>query len=162
MNRKLIPVSLFFLAFVFLLPGTCVYAQDTDLLQVNSSTNGTINSSILNQGNITRPTGGYGYIDPFHSDSDLNGTPDMYTGVVHPNEETDVKSSTPEGNPLIPKYAQGGVTVDIMGHLMEGRDDQSNVSSEIFFHDHTAANGYITTLIKDFHYMSGVDIDSEE
>jgi len=83
--------------------------------------------------------------------------PAIFSGTEHPNEETDVKSSTPSGNPLIPKYAQGGVTIDIGASLMEGRGTDNNVSSQISFHDHTSALGYIRTIQKDFHYMSEVD-----
>ncbi|PKL60525.1 MAG: hypothetical protein CVV33_02210 [Methanomicrobiales archaeon HGW-Methanomicrobiales-4] len=83
--------------------------------------------------------------------------PIIYNGTEHPNEETDVHSSTPSGNPLIPKFAQGGVNIDIGVHTMEGRGTDNNVSSEISMSDHTSALGYIRTIQKDFHYMGGVD-----
>ena len=47
-----------------------------------------------------------------------------------------------------------------MGHSMEARGDGTNVSSDLSFHDHTDAFGYINTIMKDFHYVSGVDTES--
>ncbi|WP_394698452.1 hypothetical protein [uncultured Methanospirillum sp.] len=81
----------------------------------------------------------------------------MYSGTGHPNEDTDVQSSTPSGDPLLNEYALGGVSIDIGAHLMEARGNDSNVSSEITLKDHTSANGYIRTIQKDFHYESKVD-----
>lgn len=81
--------------------------------------------------------------------------PVIFNGTTHPNEETDVKSSTPSGNPLIPKFAQGGVNIDIGAHLMEGRGTENNASSVVSLRDHTSAFGYIRTIQKDFHYMGG-------
>jgi hypothetical protein len=83
-------------------------------------------------------------------------TPVIFNGTEHPNEETDVTSSTPSGNPLIPRYAFGGVNIDIGVHLMEGRGTDNNTSSEMSLQDHTSAFGYITTIQKEFHYVSGV------
>jgi hypothetical protein len=80
--------------------------------------------------------------------------PEIASGIVHPDTDTDITRSTPTGNPLIPKYALGGVAIDINAHLMEGRDE-NNISSDLTLHDHTAAQGYIKTVMKDFHYMGG-------
>jgi hypothetical protein len=152
------------------IPGACADEQ------VNSTEPGFDQSSIpessiesfdINQSNITPDNGNItanmtnementfleaGGESGIEADEDESA---KFTGVVYPSVDTDVTRSTPGGNPLIPKYALGGVNIDIAGHLMEGRGTDNNVSSEISFHDHTSANGYITTIIKDFHYMGG-------
>lgn len=83
--------------------------------------------------------------------------PEVFSGTEHPNVETEVKSSTPSGNPLIPQYAQGGVIIDLAVSQMEGRGTDGNVSSTLSMTDHTSAFGYIKTIQKDFRYMSSVD-----
>lgn len=155
--RLTVSVSGLFLSFLIF----GVYA-DTGSLEANLS----LNNSPMKESPTTSPyalnqTGNYSSAgNTTGSISGSSETPVIYSGIEHPNEESEVKSSTPDGNPLIPKYALGGVSVDIMGHIMEARGNENNVSSEITFHDHTDANGYITTLIKEFHYISGVDTDS--
>lgn len=90
--------------------------------------------------------------------SDLDTESDrVVSGVAYPSGGTDLSGSTPDRDPFAGQYATGGVSVDFSGHLMEGRGNDSNVSSEIIFHDHTDAQGYIRTLIKDFHYVSSID-----
>ncbi|MDD1729650.1 MAG: hypothetical protein LUQ50_11350 [Methanospirillum sp.] len=81
----------------------------------------------------------------------------IYSGTEHPNEATDVQSSTPSGDPLLNSYALGGVSIDIGAHIMEARGNDSNVSAELILKDHTSANGYMKTIQKDFHYESKVD-----
>jgi hypothetical protein len=153
-NRRL----LLLLSLVFCILAAGVQAQDNTTDEGNISDNGTFSEEgFLNLSANETPDLNSTNTTPF-----ILENPEIFTGIIHPNEETDVKSSTPEGNPLIPAYAQGGVSVDFMGHLMEARDNDSNISSEISFHDHTDVNGYIRTLIKDFHYVSGVDVNSEE
>ena len=99
------------------------------------------------------------------SDETLNATEiesspaQVYSGTEHPNEETDVKSSTPTGDPLLGSYAQGGVSIDIGASLMEGRGNSLNASSELTLKDHTSANGYIRTIQKDFRYMGNTDAE---
>ena len=82
---------------------------------------------------------------------------EIYSGTKHPNEATDVQSSTPRGDPLLNSYALGGVSIDIGAHIMEARGNDSNVSAELILKDHTSANGYMKTIQKDFHYESKVD-----
>ena len=118
----------------------------------NAATNQSMN--LTTESDITNST-----LDgeAFNTEARNESLAEVYTGTEHPNEETDVKSSTPSGDPLLGKYAQGGVSIDIGANLMEGRGSDLNVSSEISLKDHTSANGYIRTIQKDFHYMSSVD-----
>ena len=162
MNKRNPLHFIFLLALVGNLLVTSIPAQDTDEVTMNSSLNRTINGINTDMSVINQSSDILQDMIPSEKIPDVTGTPEIYSGVVHPNEETDVKSSTPEGDPLLAKYAKGGFCVDIMGHLMEGRGDSTNVSSEISFHDHTDVNGYVTTLMKDFHYVSKVDTQSEE
>lgn len=90
------------------------------------------------------------------SDS-VQETPEISTGTEHPNEQTDVKSSTPTGDPFQGQYAIGGVSIDIGANLMEARGTDNNTSAELSLKDHTSALGYIKTIQKDFHYESKVD-----
>ena len=159
-NNFLITVSAigFFLGIVII--GAC--ADDTGFAGTNISTNNSfVNFSQIN-GSFDFNQSGTNSSPQFSADSlvNLSETPMIYTGIEYPNEESAIKSSTPGGNPLIPKYALGGVNVDIMGNIMEARGDDTNVSAEVSFHDHTGVNGYINTVVKDFHYMSGIDTGS--
>jgi hypothetical protein len=143
---------------IFLIAIIGVYADDgnitVDIVNVTNSTNdGYIPDSVEYIDNSS--------VNLTIEDEDLSFTdepPEIFSKTVHPNVETDVSRSTPTGNPLIPKYALGSVSIDIGAHIMEGRGSDNNVSSEMTLRDHTSANGYITTIIKDFRYMSGVDL----
>lgn len=99
---------------------------------------------------------------PADGNSNLTGAGyEAYSGIEHPNEATDVKSSTPSGDPFLGKYAQGGVSIDIGASLMEARGTDTNASSVISLRDHTSTFGYIKTIQKDFHYESKVDTNEE-
>ena len=159
-NNILITVSVIGLFLGILIIGA--YAEDTGPAGTNlTPDNTTVNFSQIN-GSYDINQNGTNSSAQLSAESLGNSseTPVIYTGIEHPNEEAGINSSTPEGNPLIPKYALGGVNVDIMGHVMEARGNDSNVSAEVSFHDHTGVNGYINTVVKDFHYVSGVDTGS--
>lgn len=171
--------SLIFFVMIFACAVTGVLAENLTSLGEENSTAITIttNSSADTAANLTNDGGGNvttnqtlnqtleseitgtSYDEALNTEVQNESPVEVYTGTEHPNEETDVKSSTPSGDPLLGKYAQGGVSIDIGANLMEGRGSDLNVSSEISLKDHTSANGYIRTIQKDFHYMSSVDSD---
>ena len=136
-----------------------VGAQNIANNEQNATTNLTLNMSSGN-GEVYDDTNQSEMNQADSNKTNENSTPEVFTGVVYPDEEPGITSSTPEGNPLIPKYAQGGVSIDLMGHSMEARGDGANVSSDMSFHDQTDAFGYINTIMKEFHYESGVDTQS--
>jgi|GEM_PF-5075114 len=141
--------------------------QNTSLNLSLNMTNATINGTTIQDGllsdELMNQTSGDDLtkmnVSPDSADTEIAATDnqEMYSGTGHPNEDTDVQSSTPSGNPLLNQYALGGVSIDIGAHLMEARGNDTNVSSEITLKDHTSANGYIRTIQKDFHYESKVD-----
>jgi len=137
--------------------------QNLSLNITNATTNGSssmkgpLPDELLNQTGGLNQTDETAGAESVGAESAVVDNQGMYSGTGHPNEETDVQSSTPSGDPLLNQYALGGVSIDIGAHLMEARGNDSNVSSEITLKDHTSANGYIRTIQKDFHYESKVD-----
>ena len=144
---------------VFITLGIIGVYADTDSISVNttnmSENNLRMNETAISDTESGNITGDLTEGQRLDGSQESGETPAIFNGTEHPNEETDVKSSTPAGNPLIPKFAQGGVNIDIGAHLMEGRDSELNASSVLSMHDHTSTFGYIRTIQKDFHYMGG-------
>ncbi len=176
MDTRSIRISLLIICIAGALVIGCSSAVDnTQIQDQNSSLNFSLNSTnnTLNETvNLSTPlpdqiqsrTGEVNQTDEKAAEESADGNmsvsadeQEMYSGVEHPNEATDVQSSTPSGDPLLNQYALGGVSIDIGAHLMEARGNDTNVSSEIILKDHTSANGYIRTIQKDFHYESKVD-----
>jgi len=154
---KISQISVLICIFSLLIAG--VGAINTTVPEQNETTNLTVNQTLSDDGDDL--ISNQSEMNQTGNQSSLeNSSSEVFTGVVHMDEEPEVTSSTPDGNPLIPQYAQGGVSIDLMGHSMEARGDGTNVSSDLSFHDHTDAFGYINTIMKDFHYVSGVDTES--
>jgi hypothetical protein len=161
-NNSLSFLVFFITAIVCLV--ACVVADDPVYENVTSNTTSNISVSDSDDliSNLTSDSLSGNSTSP---DETLNTTENgtnpvqVYSGTEHPNEETDVKSSTPTGDPLLGSYAQGGVSIDIGASLMEGRGNSLNASSELTLKDHTGANGYIRTIQKDFRYMGSTDAE---
>jgi len=141
---------------------TQIQDQDSSLNFSLNSTNNTVNETVNLSTPLQDQTLNQTDVKAAEESANVNMSvpveeQEMYSGVEHPNEATDVQSSTPSGDPLLNQYALGGVSIDIGAHLMEARGNDTNVSSEIILKDHTSANGYIRTIQKDFHYESKVD-----
>ncbi len=137
-----------------------ISASDSDEPISNLTVEGDGNAGNLSANQTESVPGNSSLPDGTQNETKIETIPvQVYSGTEHPNEETDVKSSTPTGDPLLGSYAQGGVSIDIGASLMECRGNSLNASSELTLKDHTSANGYIRTIQKDFRYMGSTDTE---
>ncbi|HWQ67872.1 MAG TPA: hypothetical protein VN372_13520 [Methanospirillum sp.] len=99
-----------------------------------------------------------GYASP-HSNQVTGVYGAISSNTEHPQENSEVRLSTPNGDPLLRRYALAAVAVDFNVHLMEGSTENPNqTASELVLNDHTGVNGYIGTLQKSIHYIDGVQV----